>query len=174
MSCSFHLIKLRFYKSFRRQAEVNMEGQFLVRQIYDDEITYNLIGAAVEVLSKFFFFVFSLFPFAFHFARNVIFEHRLRNENTRNCCEIWQIISLRRYHSFHVIFHPLSSSRIHDKRINFTMLEMKLLIYVIFLASPFYSPTLHFLHLFVRYTCWCNSRAVWQNVFRVLPRLWLR
>lgn len=30
-----------------------MEGQFLVRQIYDDEITYNLIGAAVEVLSKF-------------------------------------------------------------------------------------------------------------------------
>lgn len=30
-----------------------MEGQFLVRQIYDDEITYNLIGAAVEILSKF-------------------------------------------------------------------------------------------------------------------------
>lgn len=30
-----------------------MEGQFLVRQIYEDEITYNLIGAAVEVLSKF-------------------------------------------------------------------------------------------------------------------------
>lgn len=29
-----------------------MEGQFLVRQIYDDEITYNLVGAAVEVLSK--------------------------------------------------------------------------------------------------------------------------
>lgn len=29
-----------------------MEGQFLVRQIYDDEITYNLIGAAVEILSK--------------------------------------------------------------------------------------------------------------------------
>lgn len=28
-----------------------MEGQFLVRQIYDDEITYNLIGAAVEILS---------------------------------------------------------------------------------------------------------------------------
>ncbi|KAG5681351.1 hypothetical protein PVAND_010795 [Polypedilum vanderplanki] len=28
-----------------------MEGQFLVRQIYDDEITYNLIGAAVEVLN---------------------------------------------------------------------------------------------------------------------------
>lgn len=29
-----------------------MEGQFLVRQLYDDEITYNLIGAAVDVLSK--------------------------------------------------------------------------------------------------------------------------
>lgn len=27
-----------------------MEGQFLVRQIYDDAITYNLIGAAEEVL----------------------------------------------------------------------------------------------------------------------------
>lgn len=31
---------------------VTMEGQFLVRQLYDDEITYNLIGAAVDVLSK--------------------------------------------------------------------------------------------------------------------------
>lgn len=30
-----------------------MEGQFLIRQIYDDEITYNLIGAAVEILSKY-------------------------------------------------------------------------------------------------------------------------
>lgn len=29
-----------------------MEGQFLVRQIYEDEITYNLIGAAVELLSN--------------------------------------------------------------------------------------------------------------------------
>lgn len=29
-----------------------MEGQFLVRQIYDDEITYNIIGAAVEILSE--------------------------------------------------------------------------------------------------------------------------
>lgn len=27
-----------------------MEGQFLVRQIYEDEITYNLIGAAVDLL----------------------------------------------------------------------------------------------------------------------------
>lgn len=30
-----------------------MDGQFLVRQLYDDEITYNLVGAAVEVLSEF-------------------------------------------------------------------------------------------------------------------------
>lgn len=29
-----------------------MDGQFLVRQIYDDEITYNLIGAAVDILGK--------------------------------------------------------------------------------------------------------------------------
>lgn len=29
-----------------------MEGQFLVRQIYEDEITYNLIFAAVEILGK--------------------------------------------------------------------------------------------------------------------------
>jgi guanylate cyclase soluble subunit beta len=27
-----------------------MEGSFLVRQIYEDELTYNLIGAAVDVL----------------------------------------------------------------------------------------------------------------------------
>lgn len=37
---------------FRKKAELIMEGQFLIRQIYDDEITYNLIGAAVEILSK--------------------------------------------------------------------------------------------------------------------------
>lgn len=29
-----------------------MDGQFLIRQIYDDEITYNLITAAVEILSE--------------------------------------------------------------------------------------------------------------------------
>jgi hypothetical protein len=29
-----------------------MEGQFLVRQIYEDEITYNLIQAAADVLRK--------------------------------------------------------------------------------------------------------------------------
>lgn len=30
-----------------------MDGQFLVRQIYDDQITYNLVGAAVEILSEY-------------------------------------------------------------------------------------------------------------------------
>uniref|UniRef100_A0A1A9WZ18 Guanylate cyclase soluble subunit beta-1 n=1 Tax=Glossina brevipalpis TaxID=37001 RepID=A0A1A9WZ18_9MUSC len=35
----------------RKKAMVSMDGQFLVRQIYDDEITYNLIGAAVEILN---------------------------------------------------------------------------------------------------------------------------
>lgn len=29
-----------------------MEGMFLVRQIYEDEITYNLISSAVDILSK--------------------------------------------------------------------------------------------------------------------------
>lgn len=31
-----------------------MDGQFLVRQTYDDEITYNLINAAAEILRKYF------------------------------------------------------------------------------------------------------------------------
>ncbi|KAL7028069.1 hypothetical protein ACKWTF_005710 [Chironomus riparius] len=39
------------WETIKRKAEVNMDGQFLVRQIYDDEITYNLVGAAVEVLN---------------------------------------------------------------------------------------------------------------------------
>jgi len=42
----------RLVSECRKKAMVSMEGQFLVRQIYDDEITYNLIGAAVEILSK--------------------------------------------------------------------------------------------------------------------------
>ena len=48
------LLMLLIFLLSRKKAEVAMEGQFLVRQIYDDEITYNLIGAAVEILSKFF------------------------------------------------------------------------------------------------------------------------
>ncbi|CAG2164308.1 unnamed protein product, partial [Oppiella nova] len=33
-----------------KEAEVEMEGSFLVRLIYDDEITYNLVEAAERVL----------------------------------------------------------------------------------------------------------------------------
>ncbi|XP_073816050.1 guanylate cyclase soluble subunit beta-1-like isoform X2 [Musca autumnalis] len=39
------------WEKIKKKAMVAMEGQFLVRQIYDDEITYNLIGAAVEILN---------------------------------------------------------------------------------------------------------------------------
>ncbi|KAJ9595190.1 hypothetical protein L9F63_013514, partial [Diploptera punctata] len=38
------------WERIKKDAEVSMEGQFLVRQIYEDEITYNLIHAAVDVL----------------------------------------------------------------------------------------------------------------------------
>lgn len=36
----------------RKDADVTIEGQFLVRQIYEDAVTYNLIGAAVNLLRK--------------------------------------------------------------------------------------------------------------------------
>ncbi|CAG9762829.1 unnamed protein product [Ceutorhynchus assimilis] len=39
------------WETIKKKADVQMEGQFLVRQIYEDELTYNLISAAVEVLS---------------------------------------------------------------------------------------------------------------------------
>ncbi|KAG5889162.1 hypothetical protein JTB14_038186 [Gonioctena quinquepunctata] len=38
------------WEIIKKNADVQMEGQFLVRQIYEDELTYNLISAAVEVL----------------------------------------------------------------------------------------------------------------------------
>lgn len=38
------------WEEIKKDAEVQMEGQFLVRQIYEDEITYNLIGAAAKKL----------------------------------------------------------------------------------------------------------------------------
>ncbi|KAK9497202.1 hypothetical protein O3M35_004565 [Rhynocoris fuscipes] len=38
------------WNSIKKKAEVVMDGQFLVRQTYDDEITYNLINAAAEIL----------------------------------------------------------------------------------------------------------------------------
>ena len=36
---------------FRKEASLEMEGHFLVRLIYDDAISYDLVGAAVKVLS---------------------------------------------------------------------------------------------------------------------------
>ncbi|XP_046394572.1 guanylate cyclase soluble subunit beta-1 [Ischnura elegans] len=39
------------WAEIKKVADVNMEGQFLVRQIYDDEVTYNLVSAAVQVLN---------------------------------------------------------------------------------------------------------------------------
>jgi len=33
-----------------------MDGQFLVRQIYDDEITYNLVSSAAQILGKYNYF----------------------------------------------------------------------------------------------------------------------
>ncbi|XP_049530107.1 guanylate cyclase soluble subunit beta-1 isoform X2 [Anopheles darlingi] len=42
---------LTIWEQIKKKAEVNMEGQFLVRQIYEDDITYNLIEAAVSILN---------------------------------------------------------------------------------------------------------------------------
>ncbi|XP_063704653.1 guanylate cyclase soluble subunit beta-1 isoform X2 [Culicoides brevitarsis] len=42
---------VEIWEEIKKKAEVNMEGQFLVRQIYDDQITYNLVTAAVEILN---------------------------------------------------------------------------------------------------------------------------
>lgn len=39
----------------RKTAEVTMDGQFLVRQIYDDEITYNLVSSAAQILRECFY-----------------------------------------------------------------------------------------------------------------------
>ncbi|RZF48540.1 hypothetical protein LSTR_LSTR011155 [Laodelphax striatellus] len=39
------------WEEIKKAADVTMEGQFLVRQIYDDEITYSLIGSAVNILN---------------------------------------------------------------------------------------------------------------------------
>ncbi|KAK5643100.1 hypothetical protein RI129_006945 [Pyrocoelia pectoralis] len=39
------------WEMIKKNADLEMEGQFLVRQIYEDELTYNLISAAVKVLN---------------------------------------------------------------------------------------------------------------------------
>ncbi|ODN06498.1 Guanylate cyclase soluble subunit beta-1 [Orchesella cincta] len=38
------------WEAIKKEADVIMDGQFLVRQIYEDEITYNIVGAAEKVL----------------------------------------------------------------------------------------------------------------------------
>uniref|UniRef100_A0A1Y1LPX4 guanylate cyclase n=1 Tax=Photinus pyralis TaxID=7054 RepID=A0A1Y1LPX4_PHOPY len=39
------------WETIKKHADLQMEGQFLVRQIYEDELTYNLISAAVNILN---------------------------------------------------------------------------------------------------------------------------
>lgn len=41
-----------FFFFFRKEAQLDEEGQFLVRIIYDDSKTYDLVAAASKVLSK--------------------------------------------------------------------------------------------------------------------------
>lgn len=41
----------------RREAQLDVEGQFLVRIIYEDSKTYDLVAAASKVLSKCYFWL---------------------------------------------------------------------------------------------------------------------
>lgn len=43
-----------FLLVIRREAQLDVEGQFLVRIIYEDAKTYDLVAAASKVLSMFF------------------------------------------------------------------------------------------------------------------------
>lgn len=90
----------------RKKAGLNMDGQFLIRQIYDDEITYNLITAAVEILSEFNFSAIchisliaayaGLYPthinlFIFRRAWCLIFQNpKYRNSRRRHPRVVWQ------------------------------------------------------------------------------------
>jgi len=44
--------KILFFLLSRKEAQLDEEGQFLVRIIYDDSKTYDLVAAASKVLSK--------------------------------------------------------------------------------------------------------------------------
>ena len=44
------LIDMLLY--FRKEANLELEGNFLIRNIYNDEDTYNVVGAASKVLSE--------------------------------------------------------------------------------------------------------------------------
>ena len=41
-----------FFSFCRKEAGLEMEGHFLVRQVYEDVKTYDLVGAASKVLSE--------------------------------------------------------------------------------------------------------------------------
>lgn len=48
--CRGYRVTLMF--CLRREAQVDVEGQFLVRIIYEDAKTYDLVAAASKVLSE--------------------------------------------------------------------------------------------------------------------------
>lgn len=50
-ACSSN-VEYRPHFVFRREAQLDIEGQFLVRIIYEDAKTYDLVAAASKVLSK--------------------------------------------------------------------------------------------------------------------------
>lgn len=50
---SYSNLYLHHTFSFRKEAQLDEEGQFLVRIIYDDSKTYDLVAAASKVLSRF-------------------------------------------------------------------------------------------------------------------------
>ena len=41
-----------YYISSRVEANLEMNGKFIIRDIYDDAATYNVVGAASKVLGK--------------------------------------------------------------------------------------------------------------------------
>lgn len=58
-----------------------MEGQFLVRQIYDDEITYNIISAAVNRLSTYYYINVYISRIKNSFSKN--YKKKNTNENMK-------------------------------------------------------------------------------------------
>lgn len=49
------LLKFSFFFLLREEAALEMEGHFLVRLVYDDALSYDLVGAASKILSAFIF-----------------------------------------------------------------------------------------------------------------------
>lgn len=46
----YFLLLLISFSKFRRAAKVEMDGHFLYSVVYKDEVTFNLVGAAVNIL----------------------------------------------------------------------------------------------------------------------------